>query len=414
MAGKRRVIGLVANLVPYHAARWSAFAERFGGDVFVVETTDRDGFAVLETAGGEGSFERVTLFEGREASGIGRRELVRRVRATLERLEPDVVCISGYGFRASLAALHWATLQGVPVVVCSESKRSDSRRHAVQEWLKSRAVRMCAAGLAGGTPQAGYLAELGLGRERVFTGYDAVDNRHFAAGADAARAKGNPGRMELGLPRNFFLACSRFGEKKNLLRLVQAYGRYAGKAETGKSGNGRVGRGEAWHLVLVGDGALRGAVEGEIGKLGRGAYAHLAGARGYGELPAHYGLARAFVHASTTEQWGLVVNEAMASGLPVLVSNRCGCAPDLVREGVNGHTFDPYDVEGLAELMGRVSGSPEARLKEMGEASQRIIGGWGTERFAAGLTGAVEKALETAPRRASWAERVLLRLLMLR
>jgi glycosyltransferase involved in cell wall biosynthesis len=47
------------------------------------------------------------------------------------------------------------------------------------------------------------------------------------------------------------------------------------------------------------------------------------------------------VHASTTEQWGLVVNEAMAAGLPVLVSDRCGCAPDLVEVGVNGFTFDP-------------------------------------------------------------------------
>ena len=53
----------------------------------------------------------------------------------------------------------------------------------------------------------------------------------------------------------------------------------------------------------------------------------------YDELPAYYGLAKAFIHASTVEQWGLVVNEALAAGLPVLVSERCGCAPDLVREG---------------------------------------------------------------------------------
>ena len=73
---------------------------------------------MLETAGGEGSFERVTLFEGREASGIGRRELVHQVRATLERLEPHVVCISGYGFRASLAALaRLLAAAGIPVRV---------------------------------------------------------------------------------------------------------------------------------------------------------------------------------------------------------------------------------------------------------------------------------------------------------
>ena len=63
----------------------------------------------------------------------------------------------------------------------------------------------------------------------------------------------------------------------------------------------------------------------------------------------------AFVHASASEQWGLVVNEAMAAGLPVIVSERCGCAPDLVREGVNGLTFDPCDVAELAGLMERVA-----------------------------------------------------------
>ena len=102
-------------------------------------------------------------------------------------------------------------------------------------------------------------------------------------------------------------------------------------------------------------------------------------------MPAYYGLASAFVHASTTEQWGLVVNEAMASGLPVLVSNRCGCAPDLVQEGVNGFTFDPYNVEQLAQLMLKISAFQTFSLSTFGAASRRIIADWGPERFASGL-----------------------------
>ena len=60
-----------------------------------------------------------------------------------------------------------------------------------------------------------------------------------------------------------------------------------------------------------------------------------------------YGLASAFVHPSTTEQWGLVVNEAAAAGLPLIVSERCGCAPELVRQGVTGFLFDPYDIDAI-------------------------------------------------------------------
>ena len=112
----------------------------------------------------------------------------------------------------------------------------------------------------------------------------------------------------------------------------------------------------------------------------------------YPDLPRWYAEASCFVHASLIEPWGLVVNEAMAAGLPVIVSRTCGCAADLVQEGVNGWTFDPTDKLGLAELMRRISASPE-QAKLMGESSRRIIRDWGTERFAAGVLAATKSAL---------------------
>jgi glycosyltransferase involved in cell wall biosynthesis len=134
----------------------------------------------------------------------------------------------------------------------------------------------------------------------------------------------------------------------------------------------------------------------------------LPGFKQYPDLPAYYGLASAFIHASTTEQWGLVVNEAMASGLPVLVSNRCGCAQDLVREGVNGFTFDPYNVEEMANVMLRLTETPKHRLTEMGDASRQLISAWGPERFARGLHDAAETALKNPPPIATVYDRLLL------
>ena len=135
---------------------------------------------------------------------------------------------------------------------------------------------------------------------------------------------------------------------------------------------------------------------------------HLPGFKQYPELPAYYGLASAFIHASTTEQWGLVVNEAMASGLPVLVSNRCGCARDLVQEGVNGFTFDPYNVEQMAELMLKISTFQDVSLSAFGDASRAIIIKWGPERFASGLKSALECALKVGTKRAGILNRMLL------
>ena len=173
---------------------------------------------------------------------------------------------------------------------------------------------------------------------------------------------------------------------------------------------------------MLGDGPLRDSLNSQLSTLNLHTHVQMPGFKQYPDLPAYYGLATAFIHASTTEQWGLVVNEAMASGLPVLVSNRCGCAADLVQEGVNGFTFDPYNVEELAQLMLKLSGFQGFRisacrdvsLSAFGLSSQRIIADWGPERFASGLKAAVDKALEVGPIRPTLLQRAILQLLLRR
>jgi glycosyltransferase involved in cell wall biosynthesis len=111
----------------------------------------------------------------------------------------------------------------------------------------------------------------------------------------------------------------------------------------------------------------------------------MPGFKQYDELPAYYALASAFVLASVVEPWGLVVNEAMASGLPVLVSERCGCAASLVRAGENGYMFDPADTGAIGASMARMAHASDASRQEMGRASATIIEEFGPARFATGL-----------------------------
>ena len=120
----------------------------------------------------------------------------------------------------------------------------------------------------------------------------------------------------------------------------------------------------------------------------------LLGFQQYPVLPVFYGLANAFILGSTSEQWGLVVNEAMASGLPVLISKQCGCAVDLVHYNRNGFTFDPYKWEELAGFMIKL-GSGECDLNAMGKASRQIIEDWGKAHFAENLLKAAKVALST-------------------
>jgi glycosyltransferase involved in cell wall biosynthesis len=140
---------------------------------------------------------------------------------------------------------------------------------------------------------------------------------------------------------------------------------------------------------------------------------YFPGFRQIEELPRFYAHAGAFVHASTTEQWGLVVNEAMASSLPVIVANRVGCAQDLVEEGCNGFTFDPYDVDQLAQLMLKIS-VYDFPLAAFGRESSRIIAGWGLERFASGLEASARMAKENGPGKLGIFDRFLIQRLIRR
>jgi hypothetical protein len=88
----------------------------------------------------------------------------------------------------------------------------------------------------------------------------------------------------------------------------------------------------------------------------------------------------------------------MASGLPVIVSNRCGCVPELLEDGKNGFSFAPEDVDELAELLLRIAVLPDVERQRMASESQRIIASWSAERFATGLRDAIQAA-ECVPRR---------------
>jgi glycosyltransferase involved in cell wall biosynthesis len=299
--------------------------------------------------------------------------------------------------------------------------------------------------LAGGTPQADYLVKLGLPRERIFTGYDVVDNGFFseevkkivenqALGKGCGRLpkvapvgrhsppeegavnQGSRVEGEEGIANwPYFFACARFGKKKNLPGLIRAYARYRHKVErrassvegSDSSTSALSLQPSVFDLVIAGEGEERSLIEQTIRDCGVADHVRLVGGKGYGELPAFYAHASAFIHASTTEQWGLVVNEAMAAGLPVLVSNRCGCAADLVREGENGWTFDPTNEDEMAELMLRISSDEDAR-KKMGARSREIIVEWGPERFASGVKAAVEAALAAPRKKAGLLDRLIL------
>ena len=133
---------------------------------------------------------------------------------------------------------------------------------------------------------------------------------------------------------------------------------------------------------------------------------HLPGFKPYDELPVYYALANAFVHASTTEQWGLVVNEAIASELPVIVSERCGCVPELVQG--NGFTFDPTNEHELTARLLEMASLSDDERKHLGDNSYRIAAHFAPERFGEGLERASSVAMGVPQKRFGIMDRALL------
>ena len=384
MSGPRIAV-IFDNFGPYHIARLAAAASRCNLLGIEVASVSAE-YAWNPTA--EVPFERKTLFRVEQGEKKNPQELERRLDAALSDHGAEVVAIPGWSGYHALIGLRVARKRSIPVVLMSESQEVDFPRTWFKEWIKRRYLKLCQAALVGGTPHQAYLEKLGMDAGRIFHGYDIVDNAYFARRAEEARAKAETLRWQHGLPVRYFLASARFIEKKNLQNLISAYAGYR-QAVADKTGSCDV----CLDLMLLGDGELRPQFETLVAELGLQDFVHLPGFKQYPELPIFYGLASAFIHASTSEQWGLVVNEAMASGLPVLVSERCGCAPDLVKDGVNGFAFDPYDASVMTALMLKMAGW-ECDLHTMGQASREIVDRWGPQAFAEGLINAASAAME--------------------
>jgi 1,2-diacylglycerol 3-alpha-glucosyltransferase len=300
-----------------------------------------------------------------------------KVDAHLCRLKPDVVFLPGWSFDLCHKALKWTARHEVPAVVMSESKYDDESRYWWKEKLKSLLyMRKFDGALVGGDAHANYVAKLGIPMNRIFRGYDAVDNAYFSHSADEARAqerkmRGQYTKMPL---RPYFMASFRLIPRKNALTLIAAFESYCVRMFA-----------EAWDLVICGSGEQRDEIIEFIHARKLSDKVHLVGFLPHHEVGHWYGLAQVFIHPALKEQWGLVINEACAAGLPVICSNTVGSAPDLVHQGVNGFLFDPTDVEEMTSCMVKIHEVGDETRRQMGQQSLRLVTACAPEVFGRSL-----------------------------
>jgi len=373
---------LVQKIGPYHHARFKAAAER--GPLSVLEYRADDMVYAWAKVGTDPDYYRVTV----EAESVV---------SALEATKPDVIVCVGYSDPEIHQAMGWALAHDVPMVICSDSTYADESRVSWREAFKRKIVAPFQAGIISGRRASQYMQYLGLNERSLFRAWDVVDNDYFASGASAIKDDAARWRSRHGLPAQYFLCVSRFVTKKNLSTLLEAYRQYVTACS-----------GWPWALVLCGDGPLEAELRAQVAASRLGDKVQFTGFKQYDELPIYYGLAQVFILPSLSDQWGLVVNEAMASGLPVLVSDRCGCADDLVEAGINGDTFDALRTDEIAYLLTKYSSLSTKKLRVMGQHSTELVAKYSLETFAKGLWAAASWAKANQAVKPGWLSRMLI------
>ena len=293
----------------------------------------------------------------------------------------DALLLLGWQTAAHVQMLHAAWRAGVPVIIRGESTlqraaatgtRRGVRRalwHPIRQHLYRAAFERVAAFLVIGTRNRDYYRSFDVPDEKFYWAPYGVDNDWFCLPAAHRAAARDRVRTKLALRGDtvVFASSAKLIARKRPFDLVDAVSLLRR-------------HGTPAHALFIGDGEERSAIHDHAARVGIPDATSIAGFVNQRELPEWYAAADALVLPSDSrETWGLVVNEAMAAALPVVVSDAAGCSVDLVRDGENGFTYPCGDVEALADRLQRVASMGDHGRRQLGERSREIVSGFGID-----------------------------------
>ncbi|MDP2996236.1 MAG: glycosyltransferase family 4 protein [Bryobacterales bacterium] len=292
----------------------------------------------------------------------------RYIWRSLSEFQPRAVIIGGWDHVGAWTAWLWCLLHRCPAIFWGESNSFDRRRVLWKELGKKIFLRQFVACQVYGTSNAEYLTQLGMPSERIWV-------KRAVADVELFRLTNN--REKRRSPRKVLLFVGRLAPEKNLEFVLAALPRLSPAARRGLL------------LRIVGYGPLENSLRLQAESLGLNDIVEFAGPRRHRELPEAYHSADVLVLPSTSEPWGLTVNEGMLCGLPVIVSDRCGCARDLVNPEC-GWSFDPYDQASFCRILEGVEAMPLDDIRRMGRNGAELALEYSPEKCAERVRGCLE------------------------
>nr|WP_299416386.1 glycosyltransferase [uncultured Emticicia sp.] len=291
-----------------------------------------------------------------------------RVKASIywvNKFQPNVINLPGYYEPAMNVVLFYCRLKGIQVVISADSTEGDNPNIGWRETLKRFVVSKAQGFFCYGSKSAEYILKLGMKPKHILVANNSVDNNKVASVHAEAFKTRDQVKQSYNLRKYNFIYVGRLIGVKNLDNLLAAY-----KALDDSN----------WGLIVLGDGDEEVKLKKYKSDNNLDGICFIEGQPWF-DVPKILALADVFVLPSYSEPWGLVVNEAMASGLPVIVSNKCGSAFDAVLEDSNGYTFNPYNVEELTSIFKKFVDNPE-KIEPFGQKSREIIKRFSPENVA--------------------------------
>lgn len=290
------------------------------------------------------------------------------------RRAPDVVVCCGYDCPTYYVAALYARIWRARLVLWSGSYqyRAITRNRWIQGF-KSWFIRRFDAYLAYGSGAADFLVHHGADRKRIAVGYNTVDIHYYIQQAARCRQDGSLETLRKKYPGKIIFCIERFMGGKVPDLLLEALARMKQRD---------------WQCILIGWGPEESALKARASQpdlIGKVIFMDYHPPE---KLVEFYCLARVFVLPSRREPWGLVVNEAMACGTPVVVSDGAGCSQDLIRQGENGFVYPATDINRLAEILDQIIQDDDL-CKKMGQNAQKDIQQYTPERYADNLLRAI-------------------------
>ncbi len=302
----------------------------------------------------------------------------------LLRYRPDVVVSAELGVRSALAALYARLFRrGLVLWICATG-HGEQGRSGARRWWRRRLLACAGAVMVNGLEGEAYVRALAPGapavrRDAVFRVAYTVDNERYYTTPEQPRPVGDRIRV---------LVVGQLLARKGLRQLLAAL-------QPAPEACARL------HVRFVGDGPLRAEVAAGIGRLApRGLAAEAVGHVSWDALPATYAWGDVLLFPTLDDEWGIVVNEAMAAGLPVVGSRYAGAALELVREGETGWLFDPLDAPAFVAVLRRMAATPRDVFHAMGQRARAAIGAYSYDVAYDRLAGAVQQALAATSRAA--------------